>query len=1278
MSAPRLLDPYVPNILLRHLADTPQAPTRTLDATLLFTDISGFTSLSERLARGGREGAEELVDALGVAFGGLLAVAYANDGSLLKFGGDALLLLFDGDDHLERACRSASGMRRMLRQTGPLATSAGKVTLRMSQGMHSGELHLFLVGDSHRELLLAGPAATAVTHMEKAANAGEIVVSPETAARLPRVWLGGQRGGGRLLTSSPKGREPGPRVLARLPSDEAVAGCLSTEVRGHVAGGAQPPEHRHVTAAFVRFAGTDALIAREGVEACAEALDELMRDVTAAADEYQVCFLHTDVDADGGKIMLTAGAPRMVGDDEERMLLALRRIAERERRLPVRIGVNRGTVFCGDVGAPYRRTYAVMGDTVNLAARVMAHAPAGALYATPGVIERSATQFVLQPVEPFAAKGKRKPVEAWSVGAAVGSRSRQGVAVRFPFVGRPDELAALDEALAAVRSGQGRLVEITGETGIGKSRLIDELRQRAADLSRLRVICEAYTSTTPYIAWRDLLRPLIGVAWEASDAAVVARLRELVRAREPELEPWLPLLAIPFGADAPPTEAVAQLAPEFRRRRLHELVIRLLRRLLPGPALLEIEDAHQMDAASADLLAAAAAELPGLPWLIVTARRETGGGFRAHAGPAVMKLAPPGLEPDEALSLAEAVTDSAPVPPHVLRLAVERSGGNPQFLRDLLRAVHTDPYASLPDSIETAAMEQVDRLAPAERNLVRRAAVLGVVFHPRHLPHVLDPGAAEPDAATWDRLSGVFTDLGDGYLRFRRSVIREAAYAGLPFALRRRLHAVIGAHLERGRTTEAEELAPILALHFARAGIHEKAWTYAREAGDNAAERLAFADAAALYRRALESGRAIGAAADQVAAAWERLADALARTGELDEAHAALRAARSLTAGDPVRTAELLQRHALLAGRAGRVPAAVRWATRGLRLLEGERGQRALGCRVQIKSELAGVRSRQGKVEEAIRLCKSVIAECRGGAHHDRALAASLARAFFVLDWALYDAGRPREAVHSARALEIYERLGDLDRQAAVLNNLGMFAYYQGRWQDAVALYERAAEASDRAGDAANAAFGACNVGELLSDQGRLAEAETRLRRALRIWRGSGYEWGTAFVTATLGRTALRAGRCGEGLELLQEAERTFRRLHAAPDAALVAAYLAEGWAFARDARRALREADRALRHAGRMAPLLHRVRAYALAQLGDRGGAEHALEASLREAEATDSAYELALTLYTLEVLQGRGAATGAGRRRREIMARLDVVALPAPPLNGEPRDRPREAAPG
>src|SRR4029450_9610907 len=234
-----MLDPYVPRALLRHLAETPDARVQAVEGTLLFADISGFTRLSERLARRGREGAEELVETIGACFSQLLAVTYDNGGGLLKFGGDALLLQFGGDGHVARAARSAVGMRRHLREAGPLQTSAGRVTLRISQGLHSGEILLFLVGASHREQLIAGPTTSVVVAMEKVADAGEIVVSPEAARRLPRACVGTARAPGRLLTSAPTGADWSPTEPWYAPGEDAVAQCLPVALREHLASGRQ-------------------------------------------------------------------------------------------------------------------------------------------------------------------------------------------------------------------------------------------------------------------------------------------------------------------------------------------------------------------------------------------------------------------------------------------------------------------------------------------------------------------------------------------------------------------------------------------------------------------------------------------------------------------------------------------------------------------------------------------------------------------------------------------------------------------------------------------------------------------------------------------------------------------------------------------------------------------------------------------------------------------------------------------------------------------------------
>ena len=508
------LQPYLPRLTLEWLANDPRALHRTVDGSVVFVDISGFTKLSEKLAKLGRVGAEEMADAINTCFADLLGVAYVEDGMLLKFGGDALMLLFSDDDpaeHAARAARAAHGMRKRLRTVGKLETAGGKVNLRMSVGVHSGTFDFFLVGGSHRELIVTGPAATQVVTMEGTADAGEIVVSPSLAERLPRGCVGDAKGTGFFLRSAPAG-EP-PSAVWALPevADDLMLGSVPVATREHLLAGITEPEHRQASVAFIHFDGTDEMIAREGPRWVAAELDRLVRDTQDAVDEFGVSFLASDVDADGGKLILAAGVPRATGDDEERMLLALRRVIEGERAIPVRIGVNRGSVFSGDIGPPYRRTYTVMGDTVNLAARLMAKASRGEIYATETVLERSSTRFVSTELEPFTVKGKAKPVQAWSLGAPERGASREDLAANLPLIGRSDEIEALRGALTRAWAGQVTLVEVVGEPGIGKSRMLRQLHEEAGGCERLRATCEAYTSSTTYAVWRELLRELLGL-----------------------------------------------------------------------------------------------------------------------------------------------------------------------------------------------------------------------------------------------------------------------------------------------------------------------------------------------------------------------------------------------------------------------------------------------------------------------------------------------------------------------------------------------------------------------------------------------------------------------------------------------------------------------------------------------------------------------------------------------------------------------------------------------
>src|SRR2546430_168513 len=228
----QVLKPYVPRLVLDWLREDPQAKHRRVEGTLAFVDISGFTKMTERLARHGKVGAEEVNDVLDLCFTRLLDIAYDSAGSVLKWGGDAVLLLFDGPGHAPRAARAAYGMRGALRQLGRLSTSAGFVSLRMSIGMHSGDFDFFLVGNSHRELLVTGPAASATVAMEQLATAGQIALSPATAALLPPECLGQLVGEARLLRN-----EPASPIEIAQPVDAenlSLAECVPEIGRAHV------------------------------------------------------------------------------------------------------------------------------------------------------------------------------------------------------------------------------------------------------------------------------------------------------------------------------------------------------------------------------------------------------------------------------------------------------------------------------------------------------------------------------------------------------------------------------------------------------------------------------------------------------------------------------------------------------------------------------------------------------------------------------------------------------------------------------------------------------------------------------------------------------------------------------------------------------------------------------------------------------------------------------------------------------------------------------------
>ena len=1255
------LKPYVPRLLVDWLRDSPEHTYQEVDGTLAFVDISGFTRLTERLARQGKGGAEEMSDLLNVTFASLLDVAYANGAGLVKWGGDAVLLLFDGAGHAERACRAAHDMRTTMRQVGRLKTSVGQITLRMSVGIHSDTFHFFLVGDPeyHRELIVSGPAASTTAMVEALADAGEIGLSQRTASLLNPSCVGRPKGDAFLLRSRPDVAEVGvPPAKDVLDLD--LAAVLPVGIREHLLANPGEAEHRTIAVAFVQFSGTDDLLERQGPQALADALGEAMANIQQATASQGVTFFETDINRDGGKVMLTAGAPVSRGHDEDRMLRAARLIIERAGRLPLRIGVNRGSVFSGDFGPLFRKTYSVKGDAINLAARVMGKAAPGEVLATRAVLDRARTSFETSDIPPFLVKGKSKPVNAVQVGPVrAAAQERPELLDLPPMRGRDREAKVLATALDRLRAGTGSRLRISGEPGIGKTRLVQHLEASAAGVRLLSTSCDEFEESTPYLPVRRLVRASLGVPAEASGAEVEEALRERVNQTAPELGPWLPLLGIVTGVEFPPTSETASLGEAFRKNRMEEVCTQFLVRLLDEPCLLVVEDLHFADEASRDLvgrIGSAAAE--GQPWLLVVSDRDARTGGIPEGAPAEQVLVLRRLTVEDSTNLVLDETQERPLPPAVVTALVERSGGNPLFLRGLLlvQATGGDELGQLPETIEGLVTAEIDRLPPDLRRTLRYAAVLGTTVDESLLRYLLGDEhiARRP-------LRAFIRSAGPGRLRFRHALIRDVAYDGLPYRRRRELHDIVGNRLLELMADAAATPEP-LALHFFHAGRAQEAWTYCRLAGERARAQYAQSEAARFLAWAAESGRRAGASPTEVGEVLEALGDVRYLLGLSAEATKTYRQALHVVRGDPVRQAALLLKEGRIQQRLGNLSQSLRRLTGGIHLVEGLDDPTALAVHSRLASRYAIARYQEGKYSAA----RSWGERALGLAERSGDLLAA-AEAHNALEAVGLWSGHSSDVPHGERALGLYKQMGDISGQAHCLNNLAVRAVLEGRWDEGQSLLHQAAETFERAGDEAGLAVAVYNQADVLVRQGRVEQAEPLLQRALRVARSVGDEDTVALAIRESGKAAARAGRYEESRTLLAEGAVRLEALGEPQEVADATTAVAESYLLEGQWQKALDVTDGVLARGEAevtLLPTVHRVRGFAFLAAGAVDAARQSFETGLELGSSPVTRHEQAMLQEGMAEVAARTGDPSAPELAATARATLDALGVVAAPL--------------
>ncbi|MCI0455378.1 MAG: AAA family ATPase [Gemmataceae bacterium] len=1144
------LSSYVPHVVVRHLATSSDFVNRPacerLPAAVLFADVTGFTALTERFAHEGPVGAEKLSGLLNTYYERLVSLIVDHGGDIVKFAGDALLAVWPTpilqEDLATVTLRAAQCGLAVQAALHDFEVAEG-LRLALRVGIGVGEAILMYVGGVRErwELLIGGDPFTQVGGAEHEARPGEVVLSPEAWDRVREACTGTPRPGNYVCLETVRRPLPSRAVTLPLLPPEAEAALLAfipAAVRARLATGqtAWLSELRRVTVFFVNLPGLNLI----GPDALSQT-QQLMLALQEAIYRYEGSINKLSVDEKGITLVAAMGLPPLTHeDDAARGVQAAQAIQESLRDLRRRsgIGVTTGRIYCGEVGSARRREYTIMGDVVNLAARLMMAAPESIL-CDAATQQAAQAHLHFEALPPLVVKGKTEPIPVYRPqGRASAPRTVE------PLLGRTAERDQLAGQLEALRGGTGGVVLVEGEAGIGKSRLLADLieRAQARGVACLVGAGEPIEQSTPYHAWRPVFSRLLDLDRLTDPQARRTRVLDLLQA-QPGLLRLAPLLNTVLPVDLSENDLTAQLTGRVRADNLNDLLLRLVQTAASrAPTLLVLEDAHWFDSASWALALSAGRRVQ--PLLLVISTRPLAEPVPTEYGqlrglPNTYAVRLDALPPEPIAALVARRLGAETLAAEVALLIQEKAQGNPFFSEQLALALrdsgflvvadgrttlapHLDGQAvSLPESIQGVIVSRIDRLSPALQLTLKVASVIGRVFAFRIL-HDIYPLESDRVALLdclhrLERLDITALEVPEPALTylFKHAITQEVAYNLMLFSQRRQLHQAVAEWYERAQVDDLAAFYPLLAYHWNKAEVEEKTLEYLERAGTQALRGGAYQEAARFLGQALE--RAARASAGTRDGLWRarcqrQLAEAYLGLGRLADSRRLLEQATATLglAAPPTprqRTVSLIRElgvqfwHRL---RPGRYPGYAREPAPGL--LEAARAYERL-------VEIHYLAAETAQLFNAI-LCTLNLTESAGPCPE-------LARAYAV---GCAAAGliplHPLARAYARRAVQTAERVGRPAEQAWVLEITSIYGIGIGQWQHARQALERAVVIFEELGDHSHRGQSLAVLAQLAHLQGEFAQgvqlwsevyaaAERHGNRLQRAWGLNGQAEGT-------------------------------------------------------------------------------------------------------------------------------------------------------------------------
>lgn len=1272
-----------------------------IEGSLLFADLSGSTALAERLSVLGREGTELVTEFLNSIFARMIDVISAYGGDLISFGGDALLVLFDDADHPRTAACAALGLQQALNGYVRSVVGVGDFPMHLHVGVESGQVALVSAGHADMWHYAAlGAVVNGVTRAEALAGPGEIVLGRRARELLADAAGEPLEGGffrlhalthpvaplSRDRSLAFEGSVSGEALSDVLEDLDRISSYIPSALLSRIIAVPEKPQVeadlRPVTALFAQIVGLETLAEMLPSAQSAQMFERYMTTVKSAIARYGGVINKVDVAEEGIKLLAIFGAPTAYEDHPERgaraalaMQAALQSVNEDmiallrgaddadAQSLPIaipllrqRIGLNPGVVFAGNVGSATRKEYTVMGDAVNIAARVMSAAPWGEIWCSQA-LAHSTARIICEPQGVITVKGKAEPLDIYRI---VGERDSSDTALwshetLLPLVGREQELAALKEELDAALAGSGRAVRLVGEAGVGKSRLVAALVAIARERG-MRIVsaaCLSYTSSIPYAAWGELLKSLCGMVPGESDEVRASKIAVHLAALGAGMEEWLPLLGDLVRLDIPENRLTRGLDPQLRQERRFDLLERLLlHAAAQNPLLVVFEDLHWADSVSLDLWRRVTQTIRSSPALILGAHRPAAALSNDDQATVIALRELPAEDSDR---LVEILAGDVQIPETLRRQIAARAAGNPLFLAELLRAVlaqsnqaFLNSIDSLPDSLNGLLLARIDRLDEHARNVLRVASVIGqrIPFGVLQAIQSIDRVALlrqlthldEQELTILERLEPERVHM------FRHALLQEVAYQSMLYARRRELHGRIGEYLEQRHGDDLDDYYGLLAHHYRLSNRRDKAIHYLLKAGHAARAVFANEEALQYYTWALEalSGD------EQDPRSWETrlsIADVETTLGRYSQALDHVAHVLNTPGISPEVAQQAYHRRGAVLEKQGMYAAALAALEQAMEIVRVHPADVTPTSAARISADIALVRRRRGEYDLALAACEEGLAMLHADPHsaEDEQIEARLHAESGSVLTLRGEYARAREFFE--RSLRVRAAIDDLPGMIASHNNIGYLWQLQNDHQRALEHY-RVAETLARKIELRYAiTYALGNIAYSLTVLGQYAEAEARCKEALELSRRLNAQLETAQLLNTLGIIHYRRGGYTQAQQVYEEALSLHRALGSTDQEANTLVHLAQTCSAQGDVLQAAKLARHALATAEALqAPSLQIEALNALVEA--MIGQEQMDDAAVYAEQAVELSRSLGADDLMAVALRLRGMAT-VGRER-------------------------------